>query len=171
MNGLGTALLGTSCQGVEPCGGLPYASFMSEKNKSEDQERISRLEQEVEQLRAKLERGAEGKEPDAGALEANRRATLEAEAEDVAEADKLVPSRSRLIIVGVVAGLLCLAAVTAVTLALSQGFSLFANKAASTLYPDDEPGTSSTGASKKPDKKTDKKTEREAEFHITPPGL
>lgn len=90
---------------------------MSADHDSKD--RINELEAEVQRLRAQM---AEDQ-----AASPDEEASLAA----------LVPSRGRTIVLAVIGGLTALAAIVALTMALASGFNIFAEKAATTLAPDD----------------------------------
>ena len=115
---------------------------MSDKSTEEgSQERISQLEEEVQRLQSQLE-GKEVKEADADAVEAVRREGLTSDEEDAAEAEKFAPPRSRIIIWGILAGLLALGGVLAITMMLASGFNFLGKRVANTVYPEEPPGIS-----------------------------
>lgn len=141
------------------------------KDTEGSEERISELEDEVERLKAQLvKKGAE--EADAGAVEAVRREGLTPAAEDAVAAEQFVPPRSRLILWGVLAGVLALGAVLLVTLMLSSGFNILSKKVAATVYPDDDPGvTQPRGETKAQPKQAPPAKDEKPPVEFRPPGL
>jgi len=144
---------------------------MSEKPGKEDsKERINELEDEVQRLKAQLQ-DKEVQEADAGAVEAVRRDALTPDEEDEAEAEKLVPSRSRLIIWGILAGVLALGGVLLLTMMLSSGFDFLGKKVATSVYPDDPSGAPQPKTKTKAPPPKTKTPEDNNNVRFIPPGL
>lgn len=100
---------------------------MDDQQRDDDaQKRVEALEQEVAQLRSQLQ--AHHEDP----LDVVEEEPLSAE-----EIRQFEPARSRVILVAVLAGLVALGAMLAITLTLGSWFDSAAKEAAKTLVPED----------------------------------
>ena len=105
-------------------------------------------------------------------MEAVRREQLSPDAEDAVAAEQFAPSRSRLIIWGLLAGLVALGAVLLVTMMLASGFDLVGKKVATTVYPDDPGAARPKGETKASPKKAPPANDDDSDtVKFIPPGL